>query len=146
MGRTACTEPQCLYNRAIPLLPLWAVRPVQSLSACTVELHLYSPYGPYGLYRASVPVQGYTLPLPYHCVQQRTYQINAITIMTGGRVEWFGCHDLDTSKRLSVVVLPVMRAFLSYTRPTVRSLEKEQKRTCAPAPAFGLRPLRVNIK
>jgi hypothetical protein len=30
---------------------------VQSLSACTVELYLYSPYGPYGLYRASVPVQ-----------------------------------------------------------------------------------------
>jgi hypothetical protein len=23
----------------------------------TVELYLYSPYGPYGLYRASVPVQ-----------------------------------------------------------------------------------------
>jgi len=23
------------YSRAIPLLPLWAVRPVQSLSACT---------------------------------------------------------------------------------------------------------------
>jgi hypothetical protein len=35
MGRTAYTEPQCLYSRAIPLLPLWAVRPVQSLSACT---------------------------------------------------------------------------------------------------------------
>ena len=35
MGRTACTESQCLYSRAIPLLPLWAVRPVQSLSACT---------------------------------------------------------------------------------------------------------------
>jgi hypothetical protein len=44
-------------SRAIPLLPLRAVRPVQSLSACTVELYLYSPYGPYGLYRASVPVQ-----------------------------------------------------------------------------------------
>jgi EamA domain-containing membrane protein RarD len=57
MGRTACTEPQYLYSRAIPLLPLCAVRPVQSLSACTVELYLYSPYGPYGLYRASVPVQ-----------------------------------------------------------------------------------------
>jgi len=28
-----------------------------------VELYLYSPYGPYGLYRASVPVQGCTLPL-----------------------------------------------------------------------------------
>ena len=34
-----------------------------------VELYLYSPYGPYGLYRASVPVQGYTLPYLYfsHC-------------------------------------------------------------------------------
>jgi hypothetical protein len=41
MGRTACTEPQCLYSRAIPLLP----------------------YGPYGLYRASLRVQGCTLPL-----------------------------------------------------------------------------------
>ena len=29
-----------------------------------VELYLYSPYGPYGLCRASVPVQGCTLPLP----------------------------------------------------------------------------------
>ena len=62
MGRTACTEPQCLYSIAIPLLPsvpveysytstppmglysiaiplltLWAVRSEQSLSASTVE-------------------------------------------------------------------------------------------------------------
>jgi len=27
-----------------------------------VELYLYSPYGPYSLYRASVPVQGCALP------------------------------------------------------------------------------------
>ena len=27
-----------------------------------VELYLYSPCGPYGLYRASIPVQGCTLP------------------------------------------------------------------------------------
>ena len=47
MDRTACTEPQCLYNGALYLY-----------------LHLYSPYGPYGLYRASVPVQRCTLPLP----------------------------------------------------------------------------------
>jgi hypothetical protein len=59
----ASTEPQGLYSRAIPLLPLWAIRPLQSLSACTVELYLYSPYGPYGLYRASVLVQGCTLLL-----------------------------------------------------------------------------------
>jgi len=30
-----------------------------------VELYLYSLYGPYGLYRASVPVQGWPLTLPY---------------------------------------------------------------------------------
>ena len=46
----ACTEPQCLYKGALYF---------------TVELYLYSLYGPYGLYRASVPVQGCTLPLPY---------------------------------------------------------------------------------
>ena len=64
MGCTICTEPQCLYSRTIPILPLWAVRPVQSLSACTVQLYLYSPYGPYDLYRASVPVESaYTVQL-----------------------------------------------------------------------------------
>jgi len=47
MGCMACTEPQCLYNSAIYLY-----------------LYLYSPYVPYGLYRASVPVQRCTLPLP----------------------------------------------------------------------------------
>jgi len=57
MGLTACTGPQCLYSIAIPLLSLLAVLPVQSISVCTVELYFYSPNGPYGLYRASVPVQ-----------------------------------------------------------------------------------------
>ena len=47
MDRTACTELQCLYNGALYLY-----------------LYLYSSYGPYGLYRASMPVQRYTLPLP----------------------------------------------------------------------------------
>jgi hypothetical protein len=46
MGRTACTEPQCIYSIAIPLLPLCTVRPLQTPSACTVQLYLYSPYGP----------------------------------------------------------------------------------------------------
>jgi len=65
IGRTACTEPQCLLSRTISLLPLCAVRSVQSLSACTVELYLYSPYWPYGLYRASLPVRyRYTSTLP----------------------------------------------------------------------------------
>ena len=47
MYRTACTEPQCLYNGVLYLY-----------------LYLYSSYGPHGLYRASVPVQLCTLPLP----------------------------------------------------------------------------------
>jgi hypothetical protein len=50
VGRTACTEPQCLYKGALYL---------------RVEVFLYSPYGPYGLYRASVPVQGRPLPFFY---------------------------------------------------------------------------------
>ena len=75
MGRTACTEPQCLYSTAIPLLPLWAVRPVQSLSACTVQLYLYSPYGPYGLYRASVPVQGCTLHFTFTALTRVQIQV-----------------------------------------------------------------------
>ena len=47
MGPTACAEPQCLYKGALYLY-------------LTVELYLYSPYGPHGLYRASVLAQGYT--------------------------------------------------------------------------------------
>jgi len=47
MGRIACTESQSLYNGALYLY-----------------LHLKSPCGPYSLYRASVPVQRCTLPLP----------------------------------------------------------------------------------
>jgi len=51
MGRTASKEPQDLYKGALYLY-------------LRVELYIYSPYGPYGLYRALVPVQGCTLPLP----------------------------------------------------------------------------------
>jgi len=43
MGHMACTEPQCLYSTAIPLLPLWAIWPVQNLSACT-RVHFTLPY------------------------------------------------------------------------------------------------------
>ena len=65
MDGTACTELQCQYSIAIPLLPQWTVQPVQSLNACTVQLYLYSPNGPYGLYTASVPLQySYTFTPP----------------------------------------------------------------------------------
>ena len=61
MDRTACTEPQCLYSTAIPLLPLWAVRPVQTLSACTVQLYLYLPQC---LYSTAIPLLP-SVPLQY---------------------------------------------------------------------------------
>jgi len=57
MGRTACADPQSLYSTSIPLLPLWAVRSLKALSACTVQIYLYSPYGHYSLYRPSMSVQ-----------------------------------------------------------------------------------------
>jgi len=49
----------------------------QRLRNTGVELYLYSPYGPYGLYRASVPVQRCTLPYLYRCIVTRK---NAVLI------------------------------------------------------------------
>jgi hypothetical protein len=54
--------------------------PSSAVSHERVELYLYSPYVPYGLYRASVPVQGCTLlcisrvaqkPLDTECCNNR---------------------------------------------------------------------------
>jgi hypothetical protein len=47
-----------------------------------VELYLYSPYGPYGLYRASVPVQGW--PLPFLPIRQLTtrFKHSQVTVQT----------------------------------------------------------------
>jgi hypothetical protein len=85
MVRTACTEPQYLYSTATPLVPLWAVLPVQSLSACTVQLYLYSPYWPYCLYRASVPVQyNYTSTPPMDrtaCTEPQCLYSTAIPLL-----------------------------------------------------------------
>ena len=95
MGRTTCTEPQCLYKGALylyltvelylysPYGPYVLYRASVSVQRCTfryltVELYLYSPYGPYGLYRASVPVQGCTLPL----LLTPTYGKDATEILT----------------------------------------------------------------
>ena len=58
-----------MYRASVPVQynytsnPLLAVRSVQSLRACTVQLYLYSPYGPYGLYRASGPYKCALYPL-----------------------------------------------------------------------------------
>ena len=49
-----------------------------------VELYLYSPYGPYGLYRASVRVQGCTLP--FYSVQENKEKVKlSVSIPCGHR-------------------------------------------------------------
>jgi hypothetical protein len=63
--------PSLLYNgyRVFPGVKSGrgvTLTPSSAVGQERVELYLYSPYGPYGLYRASVPVQGCTLPLPLH--------------------------------------------------------------------------------
>ena len=62
-GVTLTTHPLLMSwwrkSRAIPLLPLWAVQPVQSLSACTGVHFTFTITAP------SVPVQGCTLPTFY---------------------------------------------------------------------------------
>ena len=64
-----------------------------------VELYLYSPYGPYGLYRASVPVQGWPLPLPLPLlvISVQIYLPNVLT--KGTSVE----HNTDCSINLTHV-------------------------------------------
>jgi hypothetical protein len=62
MGRTACTEPQCLYKGDLYLYLFSHER---------VELYLNPPYGPYGLYRASVSVQGCNLPFTLLLLNKR---------------------------------------------------------------------------
>ena len=56
MDRTACTERQCLYSTAIPLLPSVTVHYSYTstpLSACTVQLYLYTPQC---LYSTAIPL------------------------------------------------------------------------------------------
>ena len=54
--------------------------PVQACSG--TAFYLYSPYEPYGLYRASVPVQGCTLPYLYVYGQRST--VRGVALATTG--------------------------------------------------------------
>jgi len=76
MSRTACTEPQCLYKGALYLY-------------LRVKLYLYSPYEPYSLYRASVPVQGCTLPYLFTCCTfYQTFKYSAQELSSGKIVNY----------------------------------------------------------
>ena len=63
MGRTACTEPQCLYRTSVP---------VQSLSACTE---------PQCLYRASVPVQSLSACTEPQCLYRTSVPVQRCTLL-----------------------------------------------------------------
>jgi len=52
-------------GQGVTLTPL---TPFSAVGHERVELYLYSPYGPYGLYRASVPVQGWPLPFIWRLI------------------------------------------------------------------------------
>jgi hypothetical protein len=54
-------------GRGVTLAP---IPPSSAVGHKRVDLYLYSPYGPYGLYRASVPVQRWPLPLPLQWLSQ----------------------------------------------------------------------------
>ena len=58
-----------------------------------VELYLYSPYGPYGLYRASVPVQGvdFTFFQAYKGCRDSSVGIGTRYWLDGPRIKsWWG--------------------------------------------------------
>ena len=68
-----------------------------------LELYLYSPYGPYGLYRASVPVQGWPLPLPFYlpkkpiCVNPILDKNNSIALLNWNFTLVMGKYFCDVS-------------------------------------------------
>ena len=63
-------------GRGVTLIP----QPFYYRGQERVELYLYSPYGPYGLYRASVHVQGCTLPLSLQYLSRKfTFKVSQVT-------------------------------------------------------------------
>ena len=59
--------PRLLYN-GYRSFPGGKERSGRAIGHERVDVYLYSSYGPYGLYRASVPVQGWPIPLPFLCI------------------------------------------------------------------------------
>jgi len=67
-----------------------------------VELYLYSPYGPYGLYRASVPVQGCTLPLPLDSITLTVLVMETCRVLCD--VQYRCAHPILLVRMLSVAL------------------------------------------
>ena len=113
MGRTACAEDQCLYKGALYL---------------TVKLYLYSPYGPYGLCRAPVPVQGCTLPysraiplLPLWAVRP-VQSLSACTRVHFTFLPFMGSHNLCTHGMYFPVVNIGLKMVLNKPKHAAKEL------------------------
>jgi hypothetical protein len=90
MGRTGCTEPQCLY-KGYQVFPRGKERPgldadpspnSSAVGHETVELYLFSLYGPYGLYRASVELYLYSPYGPYGLYSSLSIAIPLLPLWT----------------------------------------------------------------
>ena len=123
MGRTACTEPQCLYkgalylylwswkSRAIPLLPLWAVRPVQSFSACT------SVHFTFFTYRALTTLALLQVYVLFRCVYDARTALGEWVTSSRSRLLFDG----SVCQR----VFPNSHSCTTYSVSTVLSIYKE---------------------
>ena len=111
-------------SRAIPLLPLLAVRPVHSLSACTVQLYLYSTYW---LYSTAIPL------LPILAVQ---YSYTSTPPMGST-----ACTEPQCLYSTAIPLLPLWAVQYSYTStpPIFRTACTETQ--CLYSTAIPLLPL-----
>ena len=87
LNRASVYEQRSTLTLPIPLIHLWTVQPVQSLNACTTVHFIFTytstPRGPYSLYRASVAVQGCTLPfIVPHCGKDNDLIKNVVKVVS----------------------------------------------------------------
>jgi len=76
MGRTACTEPQCLYSTAIPLLPLCASVPVQYSYTSTPPMDRTVCTDPQCLYSRAITLLPLWTVRPVQSLSACTVELN----------------------------------------------------------------------
>jgi len=81
--------------------------PSSAIARERVDLYLYSPYGPYGLYRASVPVQGCILSLPFTCFGRLWVHHQEMSVSYAGCIPDGHPHRItSTKRRINTLVSP----------------------------------------
>jgi len=133
-------------SRAVFLLPLWAVRPVQRISAGTVQLYLNSPYGPYGLYSSSVPVKySYSSTPPMDstvCTEPQCLYSTAITLFPFGQ---YGLYRASVPVQYSYNSTPTMGRTACTEPQCLYSTAILLLSLCAVRPVQSLSACRVQL-